>query len=416
MRRLQNNYLRYIKGCLIVRLGGDYLERFFNMCRLHDIYLWNIKRENDACMCEVYAADFKRLVPFLKKTGTRAHVIKKSGLPFYIPFLKKRIIFFVGVAACLAMLNFVTDYVWAIEYVGNLQISDDELSDFLEEEHIHYGIKKEHINCEEKEKRLRERFENVTWTSIYFEGTKLYVEVKENDKSEPVTVKMKGTDIIADEGGVITSIITRNGVPMVKAGDSVEAGDVLVSGSVPVYDENQLIAGYQIYDADADIWIRTPLTYKDTLKNSYPVIHYTGNDMNVGFLELPGRHIDAMPVYDFFLEKENSSYEVVTEKKQLVLLDNIYLPIYYGKISKKEYYIRYMTYTEEEMETLLLKRFEKFIYSLHQKGVEIVEKDVKIIENRDEMEINGDLLVIKSTGKNVDIAAAAKSEDEAIGE
>ena len=93
MGRLQNNYIRYIKGCLIIRLGGDYLERFFNMCRLHDIDLWNIKKENETCMCEVYAADFKRLVPFLRKTGTRARVVKKSGLPFYFPFLKKRIIF-----------------------------------------------------------------------------------------------------------------------------------------------------------------------------------------------------------------------------------------------------------------------------------------------------------------------------------
>ena len=51
---------------------------------------------------------------------------------------------------CLIMLNYVTEYVWAIEYVGNLQVSDDELSDFLAQESIHYGMKKSSINCEEK--------------------------------------------------------------------------------------------------------------------------------------------------------------------------------------------------------------------------------------------------------------------------
>lgn len=411
MKLLQNNYIRYIKGCLIIRVGGDYLERFFNMCRQHDIYLWNIKRENETCMCEVYAADFKRLVPFLKKTGTRARVVKKTGLPFYFPFIKKRIIFFIGVAACLAMLNFVTDYVWAIEYVGNLQISDDELTDFLEQENIHYGIKKDSIDCEDKEKRLRECFENVTWTSIYFEGTKLYIEVKENEKSEPVKETVKGTDIAANESGVITSIITRNGVPMVKAGDSVEKGDVLVSGSVPIYDESQTVTGYHIYDADADIYIRTPIEYKDAVKKSYPVIYYMKNDIHVSFLELFGRHIDAMCIYDLLFGKENSAYEVITEKKQLILLDNIYLPVYYGKINKKEYYIRYMTYTDDEMKGLLLEQFEKFILGLQQKGVQIVEKNVKIVENREGMEINGDLLVIKSTGVQVDIAVEAQDED-----
>ena len=414
---MQNSYIRYIKGCLIIRLGGDYLERFFNMCRMHGIELWNIRREEETCICEVYAADFKRLVPFLKKTGTRAKVIQKSGIPFYFPFIKKRIIFFAGVVACLVMLNFVTEYVWAIEYVGNLQISDDEMTDFLEEEHIHYGIRKDSINCEEEEKHLRKRFENVTWTSIYFEGTKLYIEVKENEKTEPVETRVKGTDIVADEAGVITSIITRNGVPMVKAGDRVEQGDILVSGRVPIYNEEQLISGYHIYDADADISIRTLITYQDSIEKSYPEICYLGNDIDVGFLEAFGRHIDPLPVYNLFRGRKNSPYETITEKKQLVFLDNIYLPVYYGKISKKEYYIRYMTYTQEEMETLLSEQFEKFILSLEEKGVQIVEKSVKIVENRDSMEINGSLLVIKSIGAHVDIAEAQQQDDaEAVKE
>ena len=144
---MQNKWIRFIKGCLVIRLGGDYLERFFNMCRLHNIYLWDIRRSEDICYCELYASDFFRLPPLLRKTGTKVKVMKKRGIPFYIPFLKKRIIFFIGVASCLIMLNVVTDYVWAIEYIGNLQISDDELTDFLEEQEIHYGMRKDSLDC-----------------------------------------------------------------------------------------------------------------------------------------------------------------------------------------------------------------------------------------------------------------------------
>ncbi len=68
------------------------------------------------------------------------------------------------------------------------------------------------------------------------------------------------------------------------------------------------------------------------------------------------------------------------------------------------------------MEARLLEQFEKFIFSLDEKGVQIVEKDVKIVENKDGMEINGDLLVIKTTGENVDITVTAQSEDETIKE
>lgn len=409
---MQNNYVRYIKGCLVIRLGGDYLERFFNMCRTHEIYLWNIKREDETCVCEVCAGDFKKLVPFLRKTGTRAKVVKKSGMPFYFPFIKKRIIFFTGVAACLAMLHFVTGYVWAVEYVGNLQISDDEMTDFLRDEDIHYGIRKDSINCEEEEKRLRSRFANVTWTSIYFDGTKLYVEVKENEKTEPVESAVRGTDIAANEAGVITSIITRNGVPMVKAGDSVEKGDVLVSGRVPIYNEEKLVVGHHIYDADADIYIRTVIEYNAAIKRTYPAICYLGNDINSGFVEIFGWHLDALPLHEILSGRKKYPYETASEKKQLVLLDNIYLPIYYGKIIKKEYYIKYMIYTKDEMETLLLGQFEKFISGLDKKGVQIVEKHVRIDDNREGMEINGSLLVVKPTGERADIAEKAQDGEE----
>ena len=42
---MQNNWLRLVRGCLVIRLGGDYIERFINMCRMHDIFLWDIKKE-----------------------------------------------------------------------------------------------------------------------------------------------------------------------------------------------------------------------------------------------------------------------------------------------------------------------------------------------------------------------------------
>ena len=96
----------------------------------------------------------------------------------------------------------------------------------------------------------------------------------------------------------------------------------------------------------------------------------------------------------------------------MVLLDNIYLPVYYGKIDRKEYYIKYFTYTDEEMEHKLSDNFEKFILGLQQKGVQIVEKNVKMEKNSSGMELNGSLLVVKQTGEAVDIPVNTIQEDE----
>ena len=140
------------------------------------------------------------------------------------------------------------------------------------------------------------------------------------------------------------------------------------------------------------------------------MITYTGNNAKVGFAEVFGYHIDALPVIDFLKGEKNTLYETVTDKHQVVLLDNIYLPVYYGKIDRKEYYIKYLTYSKDEMKNLLTENFQKFILGLEEKGVQIVEKNVKIVQNSNSMELIGDLLVIKSTGHSSPIGSAEVKE------
>ena len=391
---MQNKWMQAVKGSILLHLEGDYVERFFNMCRSHDMVLWNIQREDKGFSCQIVPSDFINMAPLLRKTKTKASVIKKSGLPFYIPFMKKRILFFAGVVLCLAMLYKMTDYVWAIEYVGNTFITDDELGDFLDSEDIHYGMEKGSINCEEKEKELRARFPTVTWTSIYFEGTKLLVEIKENDKIEPVKSDVTGSDIVASENGIISAIITRNGVPKVKKGDEVEKGQTLVEGSVPVYDEAQEIVDYQIYDADADVWLETTLSYNKKIEKFYPVIFYTGVSRKNVFFEVLGHYYEISPI-----GKTLGSCEIVRNKKQAVILDNLYLPVYYGTVVRNEYNLQYLEYTQDEMKQILSDYYKKYILCLQEKGVHIIEKDVKIIKNEKGMELKASLDVIKSTGK-----------------
>ena len=46
-------------------------------------------------------------------------------------------------------------------------------------------------------------------------------------------------DIAAACDGYIKNVITKNGKQLVKAGDTVNAGDVLISGTVPVFREGE---------------------------------------------------------------------------------------------------------------------------------------------------------------------------------
>ena len=102
----------------------------------------------------------------------------------------------------------------------------------------------------------------------------------------------------------------------------------------------------------------------------------------------------------------------IIQKHQVCLLDNLYLPIYYGNICEKEYHLQYNEYSEEEMRNILNRNFEKIILCLQEKGVQIIEKNVKIKKYNKGMELNANLTVIKPTGEEVEITEIILGTDE----
>ncbi len=64
------------------------------------------------------------------------------------------------------------------------------------------------------------------------------------------------------------------------------------------------------------------------------------------------------------------------------------------------------------MKNKLSESFEKFISGLEQKGVQIVEKDVKMEKSSKGMELYGSLLVVKPTGETADIPVDDAQENE----
>lgn len=64
--------------------------------------------------------------------------------------------------------------------------------------------------------------------------------------------------------------MVRNGLLKVRAGDPVAAGDLLVAGTIPIYDDSENLVSSHEIRADAEVYARTvyetekklPLTYE----------------------------------------------------------------------------------------------------------------------------------------------------------
>ena len=262
------SFVKYFRGFLLVRLSGYSPERFLNLCSNHNILIWDLTNQSDYYEFHISIAGYRKLKPLLKKTRTKIIILKRIGFPFFLYRYRKRKLFFAGILLCIGFLTYLTTYIWLIDINGNSLITDDTILTFLEEEKSSFGARKKEIDCAKLEEALRTKYDNIIWASVRLNGTKMTIDIQENlitkEDSAEETAKPDGAyDLVAEKEGVVSSIITRNGTPMVKAGSQVQKGDLLVASQLEIYNDSGEITNYVYVTADADILAQTTYTYEE---------------------------------------------------------------------------------------------------------------------------------------------------------
>ena len=391
--------IRYLQGYLTIKVWGFSPERFMNLCSNHKIFLWNIRNHGDYYTMNIRLKNFYRLKGFTRKTGTRVVITGRYGLPFLSVRAWKRKIFLLGLFGSLCFWIWMSGFIWAIEVNGNYYVTTDVFQDFLKENEIQTGMKKKNVEIEQLEEAIRTHFDIVTWTSAQIDGTRLLIQVKENDliiaeKGETKEAQVEaGVDLVADKDGTIVSIVTRTGVPKVSAGTQIKRGDILVEGGVPIYNDDSTVKRYDFCNADADIILRCVYSFEEQIAEKYEKKIYTGREREVPFFLIGTKK--------FKIQVPGNTYEnsdLIEEKRQLKLFDNYYLPVYIGENLVREYKIEEKIYTKEEVKMLFEERLQKFIQTLQEKGVQIIEKNVTINKTSGVWKMKVDFLAEEKTG------------------
>ena len=94
-------------------------------------------------------------------------------------------------------------------------------------------------------------------------------------------------------------------------------------------------------------------------------------------------------------------YDISGEKKQVRLLDRLYLPLFYGTKTIQEYEMVRQKYTEEEMNAAMQEEWNKIISTLEEKGVQITEKNVTIKKNDDNWVLNAHMQLEEAAVQSV---------------
>lgn len=368
---------RLFCGYLYVRVTAKNPEKLLNLCAAKGITVWRVSSKGNKLYFKIGILSFKKLRIFKRNTPCKIHITKKVGLPFFIYKNKKRYGMLVGVVCFFIILNLMSGYGWNICISGNKDVKSSDILTSLNQIGIYEGVKISSIDPKVMRNELLLKRSDLSWAAINIEGSKITVDVVETKK--PDSTDTAPSNLISTDDGIIKKVQVKKGVSMVKVGDTVSKGDLLVSG---VKEYEDLTADFEksigsiFAEVSYDFTITQPLTVTEYVK--------TGKAQVRKMLNLFGLNI---PLY---FGAVSGSYEASPIIKK-VSSGKSYLPI---SVIKKTFYETQKTTHKLTQNTALIRaenQVESKIKTLVNGG-EIVNKEITTHHNA-----NGVVLKVKLT-------------------
>lgn len=382
---------RLLFGYVRIEVEGYYVERFINICTNRKILVWNLKREKGVKLyLNIGIKDFKKLSKIARQTNCKVKILKKKGIPFLLNRYKKRKLFAIFLILMLIAICISSKYIWNIE----IKVEDNQEIENIEEDlqdlGLTKGILKSKIDTDQIINQIRLKRNDIAWIGIDMEGTNIIVSIVKSDTSPEIIKNSDYCNIIAKKPGIITKITAQNGTAVVKPGDTVQKGDVLIAGYMEgKYTDLRYV--HSLGEVDAKVW------YEETEEVKYndEILEETGNIENkyeIGFNN-----------WNLKLYKNISKfnlYESNTTKKNLKILKDYYLPITITKITNKEQINKPKTYTLEEAVNKATQELSQKIEQQIEAKENIQGKNVKTLETEKSVVVTVTYEVLESIGEN----------------
>ncbi len=372
--------LSYILGYVNIEVEGYFTERFINICNSKKIFLWNMKRKHSTIIrVNIGIRDFKKIKEIAKKTKCRVKIQKKKGIPFILHKYKKRKIFAIFFILLIIAVIALSNFVWNIEVIGNDKISAEEIIKDLADDNFKVGTSKTNLNTKNIIDKIRLKRSDLAWMGIEIKGTNAIVKIVEADLKPDIIKEEEYCNIVATKDAMIVKINAQNGTAVVKEGDIVTKGTVLIQGWL----EGQFTGIRYVHangEVQAKVWysqkISVPLKQIKKVK--------TGKEENKYSVKINNFEINLIKGVPKF-----QNYDTIETSKKLKLFSDFYLPIEINQKTYQEYEEQEITYSIEEAKEFGITQVDESLKEQIE-GKQVTNKKI----NAEQMEANIEVEVI----------------------
>ena len=247
-------------------------------------------------------------------------------LPFVKRTARRHAAFCVGCLLGVLLLCGSRAFIWEVRFVGTVPTDRDALLCGLEEAGLSEGMPVFGFDGDAIAASFLQRHEEISWITVRRTGVVAEVELRPRTGSPITAVPEDGNgyvNLVSDCDAVITEITVRQGRAAVKVGDTVRAGELLISGLMDTYD------GVRGVTADGEVYGMMERTFEVFVPESETVTERTDGRLCGFSFSLFGLQIGRLPA------------DAEVQTRRLYLFDRFRLPITVSTAYR---------YTEEQVE------------------------------------------------------------------
>lgn len=293
------------------------------------------------------------LVPFFKRKRYFSalkkidyEIVESGGIPVILMNIRHRAGIFAALALVIAIYIFSSFYIWDIRIDGNENIPDSVILNELSNVGFGVGRGWGSITRSDAEWAFLEASQSIGWININRRGSVAYVTVKEKTVPPQDTDAVAFSNIVAARDCIIEEISVRAGVAAVKVGDTVRAGDLLISGVLPGESGGGFVAadGVVLGRVSEEISVEVPKTESDTVLE--------GEKLYSSTLKIFNFRINIFKRYG----KKDKGCAIIEDVKEYTLLGKYRIPISLERIYAAESRTVQRRYTDGELANVALSR------------------------------------------------------------
>lgn len=338
---------RWFCGYVRFTVTGDFIERFLNLAMRGGVNIWELHREENRVSGCVLLRDYKRFRRFTRKTGVRVRHTGAAGLPFVGKKYRKRVGLLLGVAAFFVALFVMSQFIWQINVNGCETVDPQSVLDAVKEYGLKEGVLRSQVDTREIENRVMIKLDTLSWIAINLQGSTANIEIQERVKPPEMLPLDEPCNVVAGHEGMIVRVEAHDGKAVVKKGDAVQKGELLISGIIESKSGKNIVKhawGKVIALYDENFSIQIPLKQRHKVLSTEEKVL---NSLRLGPVEIP-LSIGSSP-------GENA--QVVIEETQLSVF-GMALPFYHVKKTYREFSYQEVTLSQEEAKAQALARLQ----------------------------------------------------------